>query len=186
MFEFSDNCYFYDEGSALLCSWLVLFVKIRCNCRILFVVIGEIKNRKKIKSCMNDRNFTLMQIGWLVWAYPCGYALCSTDISDGRCVWCLTRVGVWHWHVWLSLINSFFFFQIFTRVNVSVSCLLFVTVSVLHRLCTLRIGIYFVKDLGFLLWWVFKILSMTYFEKKNLSIYMIWSIVYGSKSKLRL
>jgi hypothetical protein len=30
----------------LLLSWLVLFVKIRCNCRILFV-IGWIRNRKK-------------------------------------------------------------------------------------------------------------------------------------------
>jgi len=37
------------------------------------------------------------------------------------------------------------------------------------RLCTLRIGIHFLKDPGFraLLWWVYEILSMTYVVLKG-------------------
>jgi hypothetical protein len=46
---------------------------------------------------------------------------------------CQTRVGVWHRHILLHWIMSFSQIIICVDVSVSVSCLMFISVSVLHR-----------------------------------------------------
>jgi len=54
----------------------------------------------------------------------------NIDPFDWKCVRCRTHIQ--HWHMWFHSINPFF--QIVIGVNVSVSCLVYVSLSVLYSL----------------------------------------------------